>query len=92
MEAVNGPEFGSPNSVVLPSVTSSSCLGTPKTAAVLERDESDVITPVTQASFDPLMHTSVVTPHVSISPSVLVTPTEEIHTHVSILLLIVTTR
>jgi hypothetical protein len=76
---------------VSPSATSSSCLGTLKTAAMLEQDGSDVVTPVTQSSLDPLMHTSVVTPPVSISLSVIVTPTEKIHTHVSILLLIVTT-
>jgi hypothetical protein len=80
MEVVNGPEFGSPNSVVFPSVMSSSCLCTLKTTAMLERDESDVITPMTQSSLDPLMHTSVVTPCVVIAECCCNTNREDSHT------------
>jgi hypothetical protein len=56
---------------------------TPRTPTERFQETSQVVTPVTQASMDPLLHASTMTPPVSISPSTMDTPPGESHIHVN---------
>ena len=58
----------------------------PMTPLAEVRPDSSVITPVTQAALDPLLHKSVLTPPVAISPTAIETPPQETYIHVSILM------
>jgi hypothetical protein len=58
--------------------------GTPKTLIKGALDASHAVTPVTQSSLDPLMHTSTLSGPQGISPSVIETPPAKSYTHVSI--------
>jgi hypothetical protein len=45
--------------------------------------DASVVTPVTEAALDPLMHKSLQTPPLTIMPTIVDTPPGESHTHVS---------
>jgi hypothetical protein len=57
--------------------------GTPRTPIEGTSDAWQAVTPVTQASLDPLMHTSTLDGPEGISPSVIETPPAKSYTHVS---------
>jgi hypothetical protein len=58
--------------------------GTPRTPGEGTSNESHIVTPVTQAALDPLMHTSMLNRPDYISPSVIETPLTKSYIHVSV--------
>jgi hypothetical protein len=58
--------------------------GTPRTPIEGTSDASHVVTPVTQAALDPLMHSSTLNGPQGISPSVIEIPPTKSYTHVSV--------
>jgi hypothetical protein len=58
-------------------------VGTPDVGSDGSHGTRDVVTPVTQAALDPLMHTALQTPPLSITPTGIGTPPEECCCHIS---------
>jgi hypothetical protein len=55
----------------------------PITPSEHTKEGTSIVTPVTEAALDPLLHSSIITPPVAVTPSVIETPTDESYTHVS---------
>jgi hypothetical protein len=55
----------------------------PITPSEHAKEGMSIITPVTEAALDPLLHSSIITPPVAVTPSAIETPTDESYTHVS---------
>jgi hypothetical protein len=55
----------------------------PITPSEHAKEGASIITPVTEAALDPLLHSSIITLPVVVTPSTIETPTNESYTHVS---------
>jgi hypothetical protein len=79
MDGGNGSGCNSPGRCI---VTPGS-FSTPMSPVDVGSVQGNAVTPVTQSALGPLMHTSVITPQVTISPLAIETPPAVLHTHVS---------
>jgi hypothetical protein len=84
MEGGNGSRCKSPGHCIVVSATEAAATAsTPRSPVDVGSVQMNVVTPVTQAALDPLMHTSVITPPVTVSPVAIETHPVVLHTHVS---------
>jgi hypothetical protein len=86
MHSCNAGEFGTPVRGTLGNGSSSQePFETPENLIEAARGDASVVTPVTEAALDPLMHKSLQTPPLTITPTTIDTLPGESHTHVSYL-------
>jgi hypothetical protein len=71
------------HSIVASATEMADTVGTPRSPVDVGSVQMNVVTPVTQAALDPLMHTSIITPPVIVSPVTIETPPVVLHTHMS---------